>query len=278
MLGSNPGKSSLDRIEDRLQSLIEGSLSSLVSWGGNPQTLSHALIKALHADLHTGEDGQPVAPGNYTIQVNPERLPYWQADPKLLEIVREHFSRAAREQGINFSSGPSMHLAVDPSLALNAVRVVTSQAGQSLEDTAVLLANHEPPSPKENLPQNAFLIVNGDQIFPLRQAVVNIGRRLDNHLAIDDPRVSRSHAQLRAIHGQYVLFDLNSTGGTYVNGQRINQYRLNPGDVISLAGVPMIFGQEIPPQADQSHINNPGLSPGTTQSLRSTPGKTSHKK
>ena len=98
-----------------------------------------------------------------------------------------------------------------------------------------------------NLPENAFLIVEGVKVFPLTLSVVNIGRRLDNQLIIDDPRVSRNHAQLRTIKGRYVVFDLNSTGGTFVNGQRTSQSVLYPGDVISLAGVALIFGQDNPP-------------------------------
>ncbi|MDP2778413.1 MAG: FHA domain-containing protein, partial [Anaerolineales bacterium] len=97
------------------------------------------------------------------------------------------------------------------------------------------------------LPQSAFLIVEGVRVFPLLLPVVNIGRRLENQLIIDDPRVSRNHAQLRTIKGRYVVFDLNSTGGTFVNGQRTNQIVLYPGDVISLAGVALIFGQDNPP-------------------------------
>ena len=97
------------------------------------------------------------------------------------------------------------------------------------------------------IPENAFLIIEGVKVFPLKTPVINIGRRLDNTLVIDDPRVSRNHAQLRAIKGRYVLFDLNSTGGTFVNGQRTNQSVLYPGDVISLAGMALIFGQDNPP-------------------------------
>jgi pSer/pThr/pTyr-binding forkhead associated (FHA) protein len=101
-------------------------------------------------------------------------------------------------------------------------------------------------TPSSSIPRNAFLIVEGDRVFPLSQMVVNIGRRADNHLVLSDPRVSRAHAQIRAIRGQYVLFDLNSTGGTMVNGRRIHQCALKPGDVISLSGVPLIYGEELP--------------------------------
>jgi pSer/pThr/pTyr-binding forkhead associated (FHA) protein len=76
--------------------------------------------------------------------------------------------------------------------------------------------------------------------------IINIGRRPENHLMIDDPRVSRFHAQIRASKGSFILFDLNSTGGTSVNSQPVTQRMLSPGDVISLAGVPLIYSQDTP--------------------------------
>jgi pSer/pThr/pTyr-binding forkhead associated (FHA) protein len=87
--------------------------------------------------------------------------------------------------------------------------------------------------------------------------VINIGRRLDNQLVIDDPRISRSHAQLRAIKGRFVIFDLNSTGGTFVNGERTSQSVMYPGDVISLAGVPLVYGQDNPPPRPDLAETNP---------------------
>ena len=103
----------------------------------------------------------------------------------------------------------------------------------------------ETPEAADAIPENAFLIIEGLRVHPLREPIVNIGRRLENHVVIDDPRISRQHAQLRALKGHFVLFDLNSTGGTFVNGQRANQTVLYPDDVISLAGVILVFGQDI---------------------------------
>lgn len=97
------------------------------------------------------------------------------------------------------------------------------------------------------IPEDAFVIVDGVKVIPLTKPVINIGRRVENNIVIDDPRVSRTHAQMRAINGRYVLFDLNSTGGSYINGQRITQSIVYPGDVISLAGVNLIYGQKNPP-------------------------------
>jgi len=105
------------------------------------------------------------------------------------------------------------------------------------------------------------VIIEGVKVFPVSEPVLNIGRRMDNQLVIDDPRVSRNHAQLRIIKDRVVLFDLNSTGGTFVNGQRTSQCVLYAGDVISLAGVALIFGQDNPPARadlnDTSPLKNP---------------------
>ena len=101
------------------------------------------------------------------------------------------------------------------------------------------------------IPEDAFLIVDGIKVFPLTQPLIRIGRRLENNLVLDDPRVSRTHAEMRAINGRYVLFDLDSTGGTFVNGVKITQSVVYPGDVISLAGVSLVYGQKnAPPRLD----------------------------
>ena len=97
-----------------------------------------------------------------------------------------------------------------------------------------------------NLPPNAFFVIEGVRIYPLVKATINIGRGLENDIVIDNIRVSRNHAQLRAIKGQFVLFDLNSTRGTFINGRRIIQAILYPHDTISLGDVILTFNQEDP--------------------------------
>ena len=100
------------------------------------------------------------------------------------------------------------------------------------------------PETNAAIPPNAILVIEGVIVHALKEPVINIGRKLGNHITIDDPRISREHAQLRAIHGHFVLFDLGSMGGTFVNGQRTTQIVLYPGDLISLAGVMLVFAQD----------------------------------
>lgn len=97
-----------------------------------------------------------------------------------------------------------------------------------------------------HIPPNAFFLMEGGKTFPLDRALISIGRMLDNHLVLDDPRVSRHHAELKAVDGHFVLFDTNSTGGIFVNGRRVTETILYPNDAISLAGVLLTFQQDEP--------------------------------
>src|SRR5271169_3642238 len=59
-----------------------------------------------------------------------------------------------------------------------------------------------------------------------------IGRHADNHLVLRDNRASRSHARIVAQNGAYVVEDLNSRHGTWVNGQQIARHVLRNSDRI----------------------------------------------
>jgi len=99
----------------------------------------------------------------------------------------------------------------------------------------------------------AFLVVDGSRVVMVDKPVINLGRKKDNHIVIDNEHISRYHAQIRTIRGRYVIMDLNSTVGTSVNGKRIEQTFLKAGDVISLGGVPIIFGQTDPNTNIEAH-------------------------
>jgi pSer/pThr/pTyr-binding forkhead associated (FHA) protein len=109
-----------------------------------------------------------------------------------------------------------------------------------MEDAWSPITEFQEPPRAGAFPENVFLI-HQMRTVPVAGPVVNLGRRFGNELVLDDMRVSRAHAQLRYIGGRFILFDLDSSGGTFINGQRITQSVLYSGDVISLAGVEVIF-------------------------------------
>src|SRR5436190_4167333 len=78
------------------------------------------------------------------------------------------------------------------------------------------------------------------QALPIEEYPFTIGRARDCHLIVDHTQVSRLHACLEYDHEQVVITDLNSTNGTFVNGERLSANqprRLRAGDRINLAQV-----------------------------------------
>ncbi len=115
--------------------------------------------------------------------------------------------------------------------------------------------------------QITFLIVDGSEVVTIDKPVTNNGRKSDNHIVINDEHVSRYHAQIKRIKGRYVILDLNSTVGTSVNGKRIDRKTLKPGDVISLGGVPLIYGEGAPMTGfeSQNEQQSDGVDSGPTE-------------
>ena len=74
----------------------------------------------------------------------------------------------------------------------------------------------------------------GEQTHRLQGDEIVIGRESDADVVLTSPYVSRHHAKLIRGKRGYSIIDLQSTGGTYVNGKRIDQEDLHPGDRISL--------------------------------------------
>lgn len=259
-------KLNLDQLEAKLQSLVEDQLVGVLPGLRVEDRMIQRLASALKQNIVQQKDEDAIAPNVFTLIVPPDTSGTWR-EPSTLETLKDIIAKAGKDIGLKFTSQPTITITVDESLAPGEISVVASHKLEPVADTqGMQIDSSDRSEVSENIPDNAFLIIEGVKVHQLNETVVNIGRRLENNLVIDDPRVSRNHAQLRAIKGRFVLFDLNSTGGTFVNGQRTSQTVLYPGDVISLAGVALIFGQDNPPPrpdlADTSPLEG---EPGTSE-------------
>lgn len=236
-------KSRLDGLEENLQQIIEGFAVRWLEPGSGFDDLARQLVEALQSGLKVLTGDHIAAPNLFIIRANPAIAKKLLAQPVFIEDITTALQTALMENHARLLGPLSIRVMEAEGAPLRVFQVEAHIRPESIAQTSDLLPEEVIASAA--LPEKAFLIVDGTKIFTLDRAVINIGRRPDNQLIIDDARVSRLHAQLRAIRGKYVIFDLNSTGGTFVNEHRIHQCMLHPGDVISLAGLPIVFGQDI---------------------------------
>lgn len=69
-----------------------------------------------------------------------------------------------------------------------------------------------------------------------------IGRNKDNFIVLTEPSVSSMHAQIRESETGYKLMNLLSSNGTYVNGEKVTEKIITPGDRIAFANSEFVFG------------------------------------
>lgn len=222
-----------------MEALVEGTFARLFSGRLHPSDIGRQLARALE---DSAASGTPAL--RYAVRLNPADAQILLGEqPRIAEILAEELVTGAREANVMLPHTPEVLILPDPLLKSRSVTVTAETASLS-DTTPQSTPTPLPATAPLAAPPHAFLILEGERTVPLTQAIISIGRRLDNHIILDDPRVSRAHAQLRLRFGRYVLYDLGSTGGTSVNGQRVQECVLRPGDVISLAGVPIIYGED----------------------------------
>jgi hypothetical protein len=234
-------ETAFNQLEARLQSLVEGSLSRLFPAPAWQAELVRSLTGALRRDVRSvNVTGSLLAPDHFMIYLPPSQARLFIETPDLLAALAEYLRQAAQEAGFLFSMDPSLRVIAAPEADARHIQVVTQFSQDHSGQTEFL--STVPVAVDIEIPSGAFLIIDGGKMYPLTQAVTNIGRLKGNDLVIPDGRISRRHAQLRLAQPRFMLFDLGSSGGTYVNGRKITQCALQPGDIISLAGVALVFG------------------------------------
>lgn len=99
----------------------------------------------------------------------------------------------------------------------------------------------------------AKIILGMDSIvlkeIPLTKERMTIGRKPHNDIQIDNLAISGEHAVLVTILNDSFLEDLNSTNGTFVNGQSVKKHFLRNGDVIELGKYRLKYVNDVPQQA-----------------------------
>lgn len=85
----------------------------------------------------------------------------------------------------------------------------------------------------------------------LDRPVVGLGRDHANLMQLHDQEVSRNHAEIRQVNDRYLLYDLQSSNGTFVNSQAVTEQVLQNGDRIQLGRTLLIFTRGAEPSREE---------------------------
>lgn len=130
-----------------------------------------------------------------------------------------------------------------------------------------------------------FQVVNGlekGRTFLRLPTPVTIGREEDNHIVLNDERISRFHAKVQEDNGHIILTDLDSTNGTRINGHPVQMRVLQVGDLVLIGRSALLFGspeellakhREVPSnQPEKTAYDNATIAvPGSGSSLSVSP-------
>ncbi len=250
----------LSQLEQQLQTLIQGSLARLLGAQLSAVDVAAQLARAMEEGVRTDAQGRAQAPDQYALTLSPQDITtLLQEAEGIDEQLAQGLMEAARQAGYAMPRQPRVTLAADPTLTRWQVRVVAWHSSNPQELTRGVPVDAQ--TSRSLPPPGAFLIIDGTRHFPLDRPVVNIGRRLDNQIILEDVHVSRTHAQLRVRDGRFVIFDLGSTSGTRVNGKRVKQQVLMPGDVITLGSVRLVYGEDPGGPPDETPAYRPPFPP-----------------
>lgn len=250
-------------IERKLEGLVEGGFGRAFKASVQPVELAHKLAKEMGDHKRVGVANVYV-PNEFDIYLGRDD---YQHLSSFADSLREELSTYAvafaRREGWTLVAPPRIELHEDDDLHLgefgigtrtvsepaNAKPVVAPLVSPEIAvpgpmlDQTVLYQTPQAPAASLAPPCGSLrAVLRGAQgQWELRDVVTVIGRSRRCDIVIDDPNVSRQHAELRSEDNGFVVRDLDSTNGLRVNHRPVKQAVLQYGDRIELGTTELVF-------------------------------------
>jgi Protein of unknown function (DUF3662)/FHA domain len=246
----------LQTFERRLGGLVEGAFAKVFKGEVQPAEIASALQRESDDRKEVVGRGRVLAPNTYVVELGDRdyrRLSEW-AEPlgeELAAMVREH----AAESGYSFVGPVEVGFEQRSDISTGIFRVRSSVAAAEVAVAEPAGAPATPavrtpapaPAPAGAYPHRPRVIVSvGDEesAYFLTHAVTVIGRASECDLRLEDPGVSRRHAEIRYSDGRTGVVDLGSTNGISVNGKPTERVELKDGDRIDIGHSTLIFRRD----------------------------------
>jgi len=231
------------RLEAHLEQLVEGAFASLFGKKIRAQDIALQLARVMEDGVQPAQGSDPrlIAPDQYLIYAHPSvQTHLLERNATLPQSLADHLVELATLIGYRLINTPTIKFLADSQLDTGKLIINASYRNSPEHSTAALQHVVLPGLSKPHSPQ---LVLDG-RLINLEQDVINIGRNRENQIVLDDNTVSRHHIQLRLRASAYMLFDINSQGGTFVNGVQIKEHQLKSGDLIRIGKTQMLYLEE----------------------------------
>src|SRR5687767_2817374 len=196
-------------------------------------------------------------PNQYWVFLSPDdRAQFESYEAGLTKELSDYLLEHARGNGLALLTRPTVEFETDDRLSLGEFGIQTklvkpADAGAEAEAVEAdfghtMVYSVTTGSSRIEEPRHGArsLLVSDDKRTVLSGDRFVIGRSRDCDLVVDDPNVSRQHAELRQDGGTWTIRDLGSTNGIKLNGRRSEGGPLSPGDEITLGLFQLKFEQE----------------------------------
>lgn len=242
----------LAKFERALEDLVEGVFSRAFRAQLQPVEVAKRLTREMES-ARTVSVSTTYVPNLYVVALAPDTFAAFQPiSGRLLGELEQYLREFAGERDYATVGPIAVRLQEDASLKSGDIglQAISDPAAQpSASPTPSVLRSYGASTAKQagagtdgtvvlpTTPASALEVIAGEGVgrrIPLADALT-IGRGPDNGITIADPGVSRHHADIILEEGgNWVLRDRGSTNGTIVNGRRITEHPLHPGDIVQI--------------------------------------------
>ncbi|WP_051273140.1 FhaA domain-containing protein [Desulfotruncus alcoholivorax] len=249
----------MSELEGSLEKIIEGFFKDKFKGSLQPVDMAKRLAREMREQRRTGLKDIFV-PNRYEIHLNPED--YNANEPvieRLSEELREYVAGKAAEKKYTMLGRIEVGFDRDEAVAPGEMAVKSY-----FDEEAIEPEESAPPSeatmqyvpikgeflaPAQEMqePVAGLEVLEGPfsgRRYPVTGNLAVIGRRESCDIFLPDESVSRRHALISRIGRRFYIKDQASTNGTYVNGSRVEQKELRPGDIIKMGRIILRFRVE----------------------------------
>jgi hypothetical protein len=249
----------LRSLENKIADLVEGTFSRAFRSEVRPVEIARKLAREME-EHKSFSVSRTYAPNEYRVFLSPrDRERFADYEGALAEELSGYLLEHARRERLVLLTRPTVEFETDDRLGLGEFGIQTRMAppeGQEDDEapaeqsgrTMVYSTSERHSQPLEerarSRAETALLVLGGKRMV-VGPAGATLGRSRKCDIVVDDPNVSREHAEVRPRGGSWVLRDLGSTNGSSINGRRTDGAEvLKPGDEIELGTSTMTFELE----------------------------------